>query len=143
LSETPDNAVAPVTCTWGTLRALLPGRPIAPPGWIAEIKDNHGILIVAQALGLKIVRAYTMTPCPVCKVRIGEPETRKRGLRGPIVLCDDGRTWKCKACASTGDSVGLAALLVMGRCPQSEDELESVHKRCAQRHLCRPPENRA
>ena len=89
---------------------------------------------VAPALGLRVRRRGSVVgfTCP----SHGEDHSDGRPS-GRIV--HEGRGWKCWSCGASGDGLGLAAIVLLGREPAGPDDWESVRTWYESAELVAPP----
>lgn len=87
------------------------------PAWLDRLRAR-AIPELAQLLGLGVGPGRSLGPCPYC-------QNAKRGShekRFPIGVRADGLGWRCHACGAHGDTVTLAAIvLVKTARPRGED----------------------
>ena len=105
--------------------------------WLEEIR-SHTVPTIAQALGLRLVTARSLAPCPAC----GAERRGTSDARGPIGLRADQRGWFCHRCGGKGDGIGLAALVVLGTQKPPKNEWSELHQVMASKGLCRADEER-
>ena len=79
--------------------------------WIGDLKAACDVPTMANALGMRVLRLGTITPCPGC----GAEQRGSEDRRGPIGTGSDKRGWKCFRCQLTGDAIDLLTLHRAGK----------------------------
>ena len=103
--------------------------------WFAEVKA-HGVVAVGRALGLRLIRGRSLSPCPGCGAEQRGYSTPDQ--RGPIGTTPDNGGWACHRCDLRGDAVNLAALIVVQTVKPDGRQWADIHRTCAQVGLCSP-----
>ena len=105
-------------------------------GWIQEVSENVGVLMVAREVGLQNARGRSLKPCPAC----GSDTRGSHDNRGPIGVRGDGKGWHChvSGCGASGDALELAVLVWYGKRLRelSADQRHEVRDRCAGLSWC-------